>query len=46
MLLARLVTGRYGQEAAEEQPRLPMGASAQGWFARLVAAISIRKRGR
>jgi hypothetical protein len=44
MLLARLVTGRYGHEAVEEQPRPPMSASGQGWFARLVAAISIRKR--
>ena len=44
MLLARLVTGRYGHEAAEEQPRPTSGASGQGWFSRLVATILPRKK--
>ncbi len=44
MLLARLVTGRYGYEAAEEQPRSASGTSGWGWFSRLVATILTRKK--
>ena len=44
MLLARLVTGRYGHEAGEEQPRPTSGTSSQGWFSRLVATILPRKK--
>ena len=46
MLLARLVTGRYGYEAVEEQPRPASGTSGQGWFSRLVATIFSRKKTR
>ena len=44
MLLARLVTGRYGYEAVEEQPRPASVTSSQGWFSRLVAMLSVRKK--
>jgi hypothetical protein len=44
MLLARLVTGRYGYEAVEEQPRPASTTSSQGWFSRLVAMLSVRKK--
>ena len=44
MLLARLVTGRYGYEAIEEQPRPAPAASGQGWISRLVATLLIRKK--
>jgi hypothetical protein len=44
MLLARLVTGRYGYETAEEQPRPYSAPASQGWISRLVAMLSIRKR--
>ena len=44
MLLARLVTGRYGYEAAEEQLRPASGTPGQGWFSRLVATILTRKK--
>jgi len=44
MLLARLVTGRYGYAAGEEQPRPAAKASGPGWFARLLAAIHLRKK--
>jgi hypothetical protein len=44
MLLARLVTGRYGYETAEEQPRPYSAPASQGWISRLVAMIFIRKR--
>ena len=44
MLLARLVTGRYGYEAAEEQPRPNSLPASQGWISRLVAMLSIRKK--
>ena len=44
MLLARLVTGRYGYEAVEEQPRPYSAPASQGWFSRLVAVLSGRKK--
>jgi hypothetical protein len=44
MLLARLVTGRYGYEAVEEQPRPYSVPASQGWFSRLIAKLPIRKR--
>ena len=44
MLLARLVTGRYGYEAGEEQPRPSSVSSSQGWLSRLVATLSVRKK--
>jgi hypothetical protein len=45
MLLARLVTGRYGSAAGEEHPQPAMVAAAgQGLIARLIAAIFHRKR--
>ena len=44
MLLARLVTGRYGYETAEEQPRPYSAPASQGWISRLVSMILVRKR--
>ena len=44
MLLARLVAGRYGYEAVEEQPRPYSAPASQGWFSRLVAMLSVRKK--
>ena len=44
MLFSRLVTGRYGYEAVEEQPRPASGSPGQGWFSRLVAMILPRKK--
>ena len=45
MLLARLVTGRYGNEADERQVRPAQMALGQSWFARLMATIFRRKAG-
>jgi hypothetical protein len=45
MLLARLVTGRYGYAAGEQHPHpATVAAAGQGWFARLLTAIFARKR--
>jgi hypothetical protein len=44
MLLARLVTGRYGYEAAEENPRPNSLPASQGWFSRLVAMMFVRRK--
>jgi len=44
MLLARLVAGRHGYETAEEQPRPYSAPASQGWFSRLVAIVSGRKK--
>ena len=44
MLLARLVTGRYGYEGVVEQPRSHSVPASQGWFSRLVAMLSVRKK--
>ena len=44
MLFSRLVTGRYGYEAVEEQPRPASGPQGQRWFSRLMAAILLRKK--
>ena len=46
MLLARLVTGRYGYSAGDEYSRsVAASPVSQGWLTRLLAAISVRKRG-
>ncbi len=45
MLLARLVTGRYGY-LGEDQPRPSLAPAAEhSWLARLVAAVFPRKKG-
>jgi hypothetical protein len=44
MLLARLVTGRYGHEAGEEPSRPASTASGQGWISRVVAMLLSRKK--
>jgi hypothetical protein len=44
MLLARLVTGRYGYGTAEEQSRPNSLPASQGWFSRLVAMLPVRKK--
>ena len=44
MLLARLVTGRYGYETAEDQTRPKPLPASEGWVSRLVAILLIRKR--
>jgi len=45
MLLARLVTGRYGYDTGEERPSAGIGSSSRhGWLARLMSAIFPRKR--
>ena len=44
MLLARLVSGRYGYEAGEEQPRPISTTSGQGWISRVVALLLSRKK--
>jgi hypothetical protein len=44
MLLARLVTGRYGYETGEEPPRPASVASGQGWISRVVAMLLTRKK--
>ena len=44
MLLARLVTGRYGHAAGEDYPHPVLATgSSHGWLARLTA-IFFRKR--
>ena len=44
MLFSRLVTGRYGYEAVEEQPRRAPTASGQGWVSRLMTMLLVRKK--
>ena len=41
MVLARLVTGRYGTTVSEDQPRST--AQGPGWLKRVLAAIFTRK---
>lgn len=44
MLLARLVTGRYGYAAGEDRPHpVSSTGSSHGWLARLTA-IFLRKK--
>ena len=44
MLLARLVTGRYGNRTTDEQFAAGQGANSRpGWVSRLVAAVLGRK---
>lgn len=44
MLLARLVTVRHDYDPGEEYRPATGAAPGRGWLARLVAAISPRKR--
>jgi hypothetical protein len=45
MLLARLVTVRYGNEAGDDYARpAAVAAASKGWLTRLLTAISLRKR--
>jgi hypothetical protein len=45
MLLARLVTGRYGYASGEENYRPTLvAAPGRGWVARLLMAMALRKR--
>ncbi|HXJ00435.1 MAG TPA: hypothetical protein VNH44_04385 [Micropepsaceae bacterium] len=46
MLLARLVTGRYGYAEGEEYAHPVVAvASKQGWIAKVLAVFFARKRG-
>ena len=43
MLLARLVTGRYGYLPNNERPPVATAAETRGWFSRFIAAIFLKK---
>ena len=43
MLLARLVTGRYGFSPNDERPPTVVTSTGRGWLSRLMSAIFPRK---
>jgi hypothetical protein len=43
MLLARLVTGRYGYLPGDERPPMTAAPANRNWLARLVSAVFPKK---